>query len=156
MTNHQGRLIYLPCLLVRKLEFLTRSTKRGALLLSPRNVNNPVHILCKPLMVLHFVETVSHLREMYVTPRKLDFSNDTTTNPSPTIQHTHPVSEPQLLQHQTPLNTPTSPNSSVFIHHVLNDPQNHHRQYRLMIPPKKLLVQVVQWYNHHDMDINSV
>ena len=41
----------------------------------------------------------SHLREMYMTLRKLDFSNDTTTNPSPTIQ---------------------------------------------------------QWYNHHDMDINSV
>ena len=51
----------------------------------------------------------SHLREMYVTPCKLDFSNDTTTNPSPTIQHTQPVSEPQLLQHQKPLNTPISP-----------------------------------------------
>ena len=53
----------------------------------------------------------SHLREMYVTPRKLDLGNGTTTisNPSPTIQHTHPVSQPQLLQRQTPLNTPTSP-----------------------------------------------
>ena len=52
----------------------------------------------------------SHIREMYVTPRKLDFCHDTTTisNPSPTIHHTHPVSEPQLLLHQTPLNTPRS------------------------------------------------
>ena len=99
----------------------------------------------------------SHLREMYVTPSKLDFINDTTTisNPSPTIQHTHPVSEPQLLQSQTPLNTPHDPNSSVFIHYVHDEPQNHHRKYRLMIPHNKL-VHVVQWYHHHDRNINSV
>ena len=46
----------------------------------------------------------TNLRVMHVAPRKLDFSNDTTTISNPF--------QPQILQHQTPLNTPTSPQQS--------------------------------------------